>query len=35
MQPQVGIAHIHPWHYADFSQLHKHMVAADRKLKRN
>jgi hypothetical protein len=36
MQPQVGsIAHVHPRHYADFSQLHKHMVTADRKLKRN
>ncbi len=36
MQPQVGsIAHVHPRHYADFSQLHKHMVAADKKLKRN
>jgi len=36
MQPQVGsIAHVHPRHYADFSQLRKHMVAADRKLKRN
>jgi len=36
MQPQVGsIAHIHPWHYVDFFKLHKHMVAADRKLKRN
>ncbi len=36
MQPQVGsIAHVHPRHYANFSQLHKHMVAADRKLKRN
>jgi hypothetical protein len=36
MQPQVGnIAHVHPRHYADFSQLRKHMVAVDRKLKRN
>jgi hypothetical protein len=36
MQPQLGsIAHVHPRHYADFSQVRKHMVTADRKFKRN